>query len=143
MPPTDPSASSGEQVGTSSPGAGRTTGRPTGRRGLVPANVFFVRLNGRVAALLVGRDGQIRVQSHARERWRLVQVSATVRHSWSGRLTLRAADDALTVGVYGQHEADHLDLGNVHPRQAGTRWRVATWRIRRQAAGRLAELLGR
>ncbi|HEY9476669.1 MAG TPA: hypothetical protein VIS06_22820, partial [Mycobacteriales bacterium] len=68
-----------------------STGGRTRRRELVPANVFFVQLNGRVTALLVGRNGQVRLQASARERWRLVQVSAAIQHRF-GRIPLRATD---------------------------------------------------
>lgn len=151
VPSNDPCTRTSEHGRPGSPGGGAVNrsrradgvGGRTRRRELMPANVFFVRLNGRVAALLVGRNGQIRLQAGVRERWRLVQVSAAVQHRF-GRITLCAAEgDPLTVSVYGQHEAGHLDLGNTRPRQAGIPWRTATRRARRQAADRLRAMLGR
>ncbi|HEX5493624.1 MAG TPA: hypothetical protein VFX70_03495 [Mycobacteriales bacterium] len=127
-PSTDPSA---------------RTGGASGR--MVAANLFFVRLEGRVAALLVGRDGEVRVQSGVRERWRLVRVGGIARRRGSGRIRLRDAegDRPLAVRVYGRDEADHHDLGDPRPRRAGRTWRPATRQARRQAATRLRAMLSR
>lgn len=140
LPSTNPSHTDGPGTpDTRAPG--RSGSRQ--RRELIPANVFFVRLDGRVAAVLVNRGGQLRVQTGARERWRPIRVAAAPLRSRSGRVRLPVAGgDPVTVHVYGRHEAGPADLGRPRPQRARAGWRPATRRDRRGAADRFCGLLG-
>jgi hypothetical protein len=109
----------------------------------VPRNVFFVRLDGRVAALLVGRGGEVRIQDAPESRWRLHRVCGVTRRLWPWRLGLALADGGqLRVVVYGGDETARLELGSAGLRGA-VRWRrLFAYRGRRRAAERLRGMLG-
>lgn len=117
--------------------------RRASRRERIPRNVYFARVDGRIAALLVGRSGQLRIQGSADEPWQLYQVTQVDRRR--GRLRLGIADrDSLTLAVYGSGEAGRLDLGRGRVRPASAPfWKLSRYRARREAAAALHTQLER